>query len=160
MEGVELKDMQCGMTGACVNKRRRVGRDAAFADAKTAVFEAKMRKRAADDAVRGGTGDAAAAEAAAVEVESSTENAALVAAMISNKAIEKAARTANDEIAAYLNGADFKQALSASRKHAKALTEAQSAAEVASDYAGKIGGSVTMRLPFSEMPLFHVRRVD
>ena len=108
MEGVELKDMQCGMTGACVNKRRRVGRDAAFADAKTAVFEAKMRKRAADDAVRGGTGDAAAAEAAAVEVESSTENAALVAAMISNKAIEKAARTANDEIAAYLNGADFK----------------------------------------------------
>ena len=157
MEGVELKDMQCGMTGACVNKRRRVGRDAAFADAKTAVFEAKMRKRAADDAVRGGTGDAAAAEAAAVEVESSTENAALVAAMISNKAIEKAARTANDEIAAYLNGADFKQA---SRKHAKALTEEQSAAEVASDYAGKIGGSVTMRLPFSEMPLFHVRRVD
>ena len=155
MEGVELQSDK-----ACINKRKRFGRDAAFADAKTAVFEAKMRKRAADDAVRGGTGDAAAAEEAAADVESSVEKAALVAAIISNKAIEKAARTANDEIAAYINGADLKQALSASRKHAKALTEAQAAAVVAVDYAGKIGGSVTMSLPFSEMPLFHVRRRD
>ena len=61
MEGVELQ--------SDVNKRKRVGRDAAFADAKTAVFEAKMRKRAADDAVRGGTGDAAAAEEAAYKEE-------------------------------------------------------------------------------------------
>ena len=145
MEGVELNDN----AAACISKRKRVGRDAAFADAKTAVFEAKMRKRAADDAVRCG----AAAGAAAADVESSVERAALVAAIISNKAIEKAARTANAEIAAYIHGADFNQA---SRKHAKALTEAQTAAAAASEYAGKIGGSVTIALPFSEMPLFHV----
>ena len=157
MEGVELKDMHSFDKAACINKRKRVGRDAAFADAKTAVFEAKMRKRAADDAVRDGTGGAAAAEEAAADVESSVEKAALVAAIISNKAIEKAARTANDEIAAYINGSDLKQA---SRKHAKALTDAQAAAGVAVDYAGKIGGSVTMSLPFSEMPLFHVRSGD
>ena len=158
MEGVEAFTETIIEDGG--KKRKRICGDAAFAEAKTAMFEAKMRKRSADDAFRNGVGDAAAVEAAAADVASSIEKAALVAAMNSNKAIEKAAKAASDEIAAYINRADFKQTLAHSRKVNKALAEAQTAAGVATDYSIKIGGSMTMTLPFFELPVFHVRGTD
>jgi hypothetical protein len=152
--------------GECIKKYKRVGGDAAFADAKTAIFEAKMRKRSADEAFRFGTGDVRAAEAADDDVARSIEKAALIAAMLANKAVEKAAKAAANEVAAYLEhyaDAEFKhtkQTLSLGRKTAKTIAEAQTAALTAVEYAIKIGGSATLALPFVEVPILHARCAD
>ena len=147
------------------NKRKRTG-DAAFADAKADVFDAKMRKRMADEALRRGDGDAAAVEKADAALGKCVEKAALIAAFISNKAVEKAARSALcviGDLMEHFDDAEFKQTkqtLSYNRKAAKSLAEAQAAAGAAVDHAGKAGGSMMLAFPFFEMPIFHVRRVE
>ena len=177
MEGVELNDavsidaasidaasIKTTAAAASASKKRpRADCDAAFAYAKSAIFEAKMRKRVAEDGLRDGTVDAAAVEAADDDVARSMEKAALVAAMMSNKALEKAAKAASNAVAEYLehyDDAEFKQTkqtLSINRKAAKTLAEAQCAAGTAIDYAIKIGGSNGTALPFFELPVFHAR---
>ena len=170
MEGVEATVHTAHLhppAGPCCQgkKRKRIGDDA-FAEAKAAVFDAKMKKRAADTAARCGDASAGAAAAADDVVGKCVEKAALIAALIANKAVEKAAKAASAVIADYLehyDDADFKQTkqtLANSRRSTKSLAEAQAAAGTAMDHAGKVDGSITMSLPFYELPVFHVRRAD